>query len=168
MPNYRRMYKEGHCYFLTVVTYMRNPILIENIELLRESFRYSKTKFDYKIEAIVVLPDHIHMIIEPKVATQYPEIIRTIKNYFSKNCPLECYKHIEQSKSREKEGYKPIWQKRFYEHTIRDEEDFENTKVYIYNNPIKHGYVEKIEDWKYSSRRFGNTEHKKMGYKNIK
>ena len=159
MPNYRRMYRKGHSYFLTVITYKRNPILIENIELLRESFRYSKRKFDYKIEVIVVLPDHIHMIIEPKVETQYPEIIRTIKNYFSKHCSLEYYQHVEQSQSREKEGYKPIWQKRFYEHTIRDEEDFKNIQEYIYHNPIKHGYVEKIEDWKYSSRRFGNTEH---------
>ncbi|NEW61692.1 transposase [Sulfurovum sp. bin170] len=159
MPNYKRMYRQNHSYFLTMVTYRRNPILIENIELLRESFRYSKSKFDYKIEAIVVLPDHIHMIIKPKIRTEYPEIIRSIKNYFSRHCPLQYYQHIEQSKSRRKEGYKPIWQKRFYEHTIRNEKDFILTEAYIYHNPVKHGWVKNEQDWQYSSRRFGNTEH---------
>ena len=159
MPNYKRMYKENHSYFLTIKTYGQNPILVDNIELLRESFSFSKTKFDYKIEAIVVLPDHIHMIMRPKVMHEYSEIIRTIKNYFSRHCPAKYYEHIKQSKSRKREGYKPIWQKRFYEHTIRDETEFIGIVEYIYNNPLKHGWVENIDDWKYSSRRFGNTEH---------
>ena len=59
--------------------------------------------------------------------------------------------NIEQSTSRQKEGYKPIWQKKYYEHTIRDQKDFEEKVNYIYSNPIKHGYVKNIKDWKHSS-----------------
>ncbi len=151
MANYKRLFLDGYSYYLTVVTHQRNPILIDNIELLRESFRVSKRKYRYKIEAIVVLPDHFHTIITPQNAKDYPHIIRTIKQHFSKHCDVKYYEHLEQSISRQKEGYKPIWQKKYYEHTIRDQKDFEEKVNYIYNNPIKHGYAENINDWKYSS-----------------
>ena len=151
MANYKRLFLDGYSYYLTVVTHQRNPILIDNIELLRESFRVSKRKYRYKIEAIVVLPDHFHTIITPQNAKDYPHIIRTIKQHFSKHCDVKYYEHLEQSISRQKEGYKPIWQKKYYEHTIRDQKDFEEKVNYIYNNPIKHGYAENIKDWKYSS-----------------
>jgi len=151
MSNYKRIFLEGHSYYLTIVTHGRNPILVENIELLRESFRVSKQKYDYVIDAIVVMPDHIHMIVTPKIATEYPKIIRAIKYHFSKHLDVKYYAHMEQSISRSKRGSKPIWQKRFYEHTIRNEKDFQLCVDYIYKNPVKHQYVEKIEDWKYSS-----------------
>ncbi len=151
MANYKRIFLDGYSYYLTVVTHQRNPILIDNIELLRESFRVSKRKYRYKIEAIVVLPDHFHTIITPQNAKDYPHIIRTIKQHFSKHCDVKYYEHLEQSISRQKEGYKPIWQKKYYEHTIRDQKDFEEKIEYIYNNPIKHGYAKNIKDWKYSS-----------------
>jgi len=151
MSNYKRLFLEGHSYYLTVVTHERNPILVENIELLRKSFRVSKQKYDYSIEAIVVMPEHFHVILTPEKSTDYPHIIRTIKQYFTKHCERKYYEHIEQSMSRHKEGYKLIWQKKYYEHTIRDKKDFYEKLNYVYNNPIKHGYVEKIEDWEYSS-----------------
>jgi putative transposase len=151
MSSYKRLFLQGHSYYLTIVTHERNPILIQNIDLLRQSFRHSKSKYDYSIEAIVVMPDHFHLILTPKNVSDYPQIIRTIKQYFSKHCDAKYYEHIEQSKSREKEGYSPIWQKKYYEHTIRDEKDFYEKLNYIYNNPIKHGYVEEVGDWKYSS-----------------
>jgi len=105
----------------TVVTYERNPILIDNIELLRESFRHAKTKFDFKIEAIVILPEHFHVIIELDNPHEYPKIIGVIKSNFTKNCNPKFYAHLLQSESRTKQNYKPVWQKRFYEHAIRDE-----------------------------------------------
>ena len=151
MAKYKRIFLDGYSYYLTVVTHQRNPILIDNIELLRESFRESKRQYPYKIEAIVVLPEHFHLIMSPQNAKDYPHIIRTIKQYFSKHCEAKYYEHLEQSVSRHKEGYKPIWQKKYYEHTIRDEKDFDEKMNYIHNNPIKHGYVENIKDWKYSS-----------------
>jgi len=158
MSNYKRIFEDGYSYYLTVVTHRRNPILIENIALLRESFIVSKKKYNYRIDAITILPDHFHMIITPKQVKEYPYIIRTIKQYFTKHCPKKYYENIEQSMSRYKEGYKAVWQKRYYEHTIRNERDFKARLEYIYNNPIKHGYVENIDEWQYTSRRFDRIE----------
>ena len=149
MAQYKRIFLTGYSYYLTIVTHGRNPILVDNIELLRESFRESKRYFKYKIDAIVVLPDHIHMIITPEVSNEYPRIIKSIKYYFSKHCKIE--EEIEQSSSRYRRKYRPIWQKRFYEHAIRDEKDYLRCLEYIRNNPIKHDYVENEKDWKYSS-----------------
>ena len=151
MANYKRVFSDGYSYFITIVTHQRNPILIENIGLLREAFAVSKSKYSYKIEAIIILPDHIHMIITPKVAKEYPGIVKSMNYYFSKHCHPKYYSHIEQSKSRIKEGYKPIWQKRYYEHTIRDTKDFQEKIAYMYHNPIKHGLVKEAQDWNYSS-----------------
>jgi putative transposase len=151
MPNYRRIFRNGHSYFLTVVPHQRNPILIDNIELLRESFRVSKVNYVYTIEAIVVLPDHIHMMITLDNAKLYPKIIRSIKQYFSKYCDVSYYQDLEQSQSRHREGYLPVWQKRYYEHTIRNEKEFQQALQYMYENPQKHGWVENANDWQYSS-----------------
>jgi len=142
---------DGYSYFITVVTHGRNPILIKNIALLRESFHVSKQKYAYKIDAIVILPDHFHMIITPKHADEYPHIIRVVKQHFSKYCPKRDYAHLYQSWSREQKGYSLIWQKRFYEHTIRNEKDLIEKMQYIQNNPVKHGYIDEVNRWEYSS-----------------
>lgn len=139
----------GYSYYLTIVTHQRKAILVENTELLRESFRESRRYYKYKIDAIVVLPDHIHMIITPEKSTEYPKIVHAIKYNFSKRFSLE--EGIEQSSSRYRRKIKPVWQKRYYEHTIRDEKDWLKTLTYMQHNPIKHGLVEDIKDWKYSS-----------------
>ncbi len=118
MSNYKRLFLDDYCYFFTVVTYKRNPILINTIHLLKQSFKKAKNNFDFNIIAITVLPDHFHMIIKINQSTDYPKIIGTMKRYFSKNCPEKHYKHLSQSPSREQQKYKPIWQKRYYEHTI--------------------------------------------------
>jgi putative transposase len=149
MPKYKRLFLAGHSYFLTMVTHRRLPILIDNIELLRESFRESKQYFVYNIDAIVILPDHIHMIITPEKSTEYPKIIHAIKYNFSKRYMLE--EGMEQSSSRYRRKIKPVWQKRYYEHTIRDEKDWLKTLEYMQYNPIKHGLVEDIKEWQYSS-----------------
>ena len=151
MSNYKRIFMDGYSYFITVVTHERNPILIKNINLLRESFAVSKEQYTYNIDAIVILPDHFHMVITPKYAEEYPHIIRVIKQHFSKHCLVDDYAHLHQSYSRDKKGYSLIWQKRFYEHTIRNEKDLLEKMQYIRNNPVKHGVIEDISQWKYSS-----------------
>ena len=151
--NYKRIFLDGYSYYLTLVTYRREPLLIDNIALLRDSFRRSKQRYEYDIEAIVILPDHIHMIIRPKIASEYPKIIRHIKRSF-------VYGLDKQSKEIAKNslGYKKysrnhagIWQERYYEHTIRNEKDYLEILNYIKYNPVKHGYIEDIENWEYSS-----------------
>ncbi|CAA6820848.1 MAG: Unknown protein [uncultured Sulfurovum sp.] len=153
MSNYKRIYLENHSYYLTVVTQNRNPILIDNIELLRDSFRRSKKRYDYVINAIVILPDHMHMIVTPQNPKDYSKIIALIKRSFTYGLDVRIK---EESKfnltaSSYRRTLSGVWQKRFYEHTIRDEQDYEKIVNYIYTNPIKHGLVDNIEDWKYSS-----------------
>jgi len=151
MADYRRIFLDGCSYYITIVTHARNPILIENIDLLRASFRYSMSTFAYRIDAIVVLPDHIHMIITPQIAREYSDIVASIKRYFTKHCDSKYYDHLDQSASRYHRGFKPVWQKRFYEHTIRDERDMQEKLQYIYHNPVKHGYADTPQAWQHSS-----------------
>ena len=151
MANYRRVFADGYSYFITMTTHRRHPIHIENIELLRESFRQSKRKFSYKIDAIVIMPDHLHMVITPADCTEYPKIIGYIKAYFSRHCDEKYYNGQTQSHSRYVNRYKAVWQKRYYEHTIRDEKDMFEKITYMQNNPLKHGLVDNIKDWEYSS-----------------
>ena len=151
MPKYRRIFQDYYTYFLTVNTYQRNPILIDNIELLRKSFKASKKKYNYRIDAVVILPDHFHLLITPYKATDYPKIIGAIKAYFSRHCERGYYEELEQSLSRHKKRYKAVWQKKYYEHTIKNEKDLVIHLGYIYNNPVKHGLVNYGEEWIYSS-----------------
>ena len=149
MANYKRLFLDGYSYYFTIVTHLRKPILVDNVELLRESFRESKRYFYYNIDAIVVLPDHMHMIITPENVRDYPKIIQAIKYNFTKRYTFD--EEIEQSYSRYKRKIQPVWQKRYYEHTIRDEEDYYRCMEYIRINPMKHEYVSDEKVWKYSS-----------------
>ena len=136
-----------------MVTHRRIPILVEQIDLLRKSFALSKQRYDYTIDAIVVLPDHLHMIITPKHAEEYPKIISHIKRAFVYGLNTEIkiqakYTLTALSYKRQRSG---IWQKCFYEHTIRDEKDLHEKMDYIRYNAVKHGLADDWQSWKYSS-----------------
>ncbi len=152
MANYKRMFLDGYSFFITVVTHNREPILIENINILRNSFRESKRYYKYDIEAICVLPDHFHMIITPFDVKDYPNIIKSIKYNFTTKYKIN--NDVSQSFSRHKKKMQPVWQKRYYEHTIRSQKDLYEKMEYIKNNPIKHGLVNVWNEWEYSSFMF--------------
>ena len=78
-------------------------------------------------------------------------MLKMIKQYFSKHLDLKYYAHLEQSASRIKEGYMPVWQKKYYEHTIRNEKDMHEKLHYMFHNPVKHQWVEECSEWRYSS-----------------
>ena len=151
--NYRRIYANGHSYFLTMVTHRRKPLLVDNIEQLRYAFSLSKKKYVYSIDAIVILPDHLHMIITPEKATDYSKIISAIKRSFvyGLNEKIRKIAKLEISHSKYRRSHAGIWQERFYEHTIRDEKDWLDKMEYIKNNPLKHGLVQSSNEWKYTS-----------------
>ena len=151
--NYRRIYLDSYSYYLTLVTQGRKPLLVEHIDHLRTAFKLSKQKYAYSIEAIVILPDHLHMIIRPKIATEYSKIIRHIKRSFVYGLDKKTKEQAKSEISHTKyhRSHAGIWQERFYEHTIRDEKDWLEKMAYIKYNPVKHDYVKNIEDWEYSS-----------------
>jgi len=147
MPNYTRIFAEGHAYFITINTEKRRPILIDNIALLRQAFANSKQYFDYTIDCISIMPDHLHMILLPRNADEYPNIITSIKMYFSKNIKHSFQTTQSQSNKREL----GVWQRRYYEHTIRDENELEKYRNYVHYNPVKHKLSNAAKDWEFSS-----------------
>lgn len=144
---YRRLYEKGARYFFTVVTENRQSILIEEIERLREAFRLCLSRHPFEIEAIVILPDHLHTLWKlPQDDADYSRRWMVIKRKFSSGLPNRA---VTASKARKRE--KGIWQRRFWEHRIRDETDWQRHVDYIHYNPVKHGYVSTPEDWPHSS-----------------
>jgi len=149
--NYRRAYIENSKIFITFVTSKRRQILITNIDTIRKSFKQTKEKLQFDIDAIVILPDHLHMIIQPKENKTYPEIIRQIKANFSRKIDVTKLEDYQLTQSRKDKKEKDIWQRRYWEHTITDEEDLIRHINYIHYNPVKHRYVKQAKEWKYST-----------------
>jgi len=150
MRKYKRAWIPGGCYFFTVNLAERdnNTLLIDHIDSLRNVIRYVRTEHPFSIDAIVVLPEHLHCIWRlPKGDDRFDMRWYLIKSRFS--CLIEKSERI--SPSRLRKGERGIWQRRYWEHAIRDEDDWRQHVDYIHNNPVKHGYVTCARDWQYSS-----------------
>ncbi len=145
--DYRRYFQPGGSYFFTVVTENRQPILIEHIDRLRDAFRHGLERHPFKIDGIVILPDHLHTIWQlPDGDHDFSTRWMVIKRKFSTGLSVS---PTNQSKRSKRE--KGIWQRRFWEHCIRDEADWRQHMDYIHYNPVKHGYCESPADWPHSS-----------------
>jgi putative transposase len=154
MPNYRRVYLPGGIYFLTLVTYCRRPLFKDptNVELLRAATAQIKAKKPFEILAAVVLPDHIHFVWQlPRNDSNYSQRISRLKVLFTRafkaNHPLSNQVSASRLKHRESD----VWQRRFWEHTIKDETDLQQHLDYVHYNPVKHGLVSCPHLWEYSS-----------------
>jgi putative transposase len=149
MTEYRRNFIPGGTYFFTVNLSDRSSrLLTDQIDLLRAAFRYTAARHSFDIDAIMILPEHLHAIWRlPPGDADYALRWRLIKTYFSRNLPdLE-----SRSRSRSAKGERGIWQRRYWEHTLRDEADYARHVDYIHFNPLKHGHVARVQDWPYSS-----------------
>lgn len=150
MPNYRRAWHPGGTYFFTVNTLRRRDctLLTDHIDLLRAAVRTVRRWHPFAIHGWVVLPDHLHAILElPPSDADFAARWRLIKAGFSKRLPP-----IERrSAVRVARGERGIWQRRFWEHLIRDERDFAAHMDYVHFNPVKHGHVARVADWPYST-----------------
>ena len=118
--NYKRYFIPNSMVFITIVTYNRKQFLLDNIDLIKSSLKYTKTKFSFKIEAIVILKDHIHFILQPENINDYPNIIKHFKTYFSRNIDID-NSGLSEGKKRKKE--KGVWQSRYWAHVIMDDND---------------------------------------------
>ncbi len=154
MPNYRRAYVPGGTFFFTVVTCARVPIFSDSVacKLLGVVFREAISKWPMDLNAIVLLPDHLHMICSlPAGDDEYSKRIGWIKKEFTKRWLVSGGGESTISQSKRNERRRGIWQPRFWEHTIEEDEDFDNHFDYIHWNPVKHGYVKCPKDWPHSS-----------------
>ena len=139
MSNYRRAYVPGGRYFFTVVCWRRRPLLAspERVALLREALRTVRRARPFDIDAMVVMPEHLHCIWRlPAGDTDYSSRWRDIKKYVTRR--------IDEDAGR-------VWQARFWEHVLRDERDWRRHVDYIHYNPVKHGLVARVGEWPYSS-----------------
>jgi putative transposase len=154
MPNYRRSRVAGGTLFFTVVTYGRLPILANprSVEILREAWENTNERFPFKTDAVCFLPEHIHAIWTlPEGDSDYSKRWSEIKRLFSIKYSKETGLTVPINESRRKRGESAIWQRRFWEHTIKDERDLKCHVEYIHYNPVKHGHVLRTADWKWSS-----------------
>lgn len=154
MPNYRRARTSGGAYFFTVVTYHRQPILCrdESIETMKDVVKNVMTSHPFDVDAWVTLPDHIHCLWTlPEGDSDYSTRWALIKKEFTKRTrgSLELRANPTLSRIRHREA--AVWQRRFWEHQIRDETDHAAHMDYIHFNPVKHGLVESPIDWPHST-----------------
>ena len=163
MTDYRRVKYEGGYYFFTVVTHGRRDFLTEeNARLcLRQSINITKEKSYFDVIAFCLLPNHLHCIWKlPEGDSDYSLRWSRIKSGFTRLYLKNGGKESRQCLSRIAKRRRGIWQRRFWEHQIRDETDLQNHVDYIHYNPLKHELVEKVEDWPWSTYHRYIKEHK--------
>lgn len=152
MATFRRVFTPGATYFFTVNTYRRQAVLTEPVfyQALKQSIRTARQTHPFEIDAFVLLPDHLHCIWTlPQGDADYSLRWNIIKRLVSQQTH-----HLlatTSSPSRSKRSELSLWQRRFWEHQIRDDDDAERHMAYIHWNPVKHGYVKQVADWRYSS-----------------
>ena len=146
--NYHRVYIPNSFVHIIIASYERKHIFIDNIEILRTAFKNTMQNYKFEIVAICVLPDHIHLILNPENIKEYSKIISSIKYHFSKyydvGVETPTYGYVNK-------GEKGVFQRRYFEHTICSQEELNNHINYVHYNPVKHGYVKCVKDWVYSS-----------------
>jgi len=139
MSNLRRYYTSGNHYFVTSVTFDRIPILVQNIDLYRTATDRTCLRFAMEITAWVALPDHLHLILDPK-ANNLSDAMKIFKQDFG---------FLYRQRIGAKAGR--VWQLRFHDHIIRDQDDMNRHIDYIHYNPVKHGLVKSAKDYAHSS-----------------
>ena len=150
MSNYRRVFVEGGTYFFTVVLENRqSDLLCQYIHEFRQAYAETLSFYTFETIAICVLPDHFHWVVKlSENEKNYPKILHALKYNFTKRLP-ENYKNPNQSKMDKQEF--GVWQRRYWEHCVRDDLDLERHVFYTYFNPVKHGLVKSVKDWAFSS-----------------
>jgi putative transposase len=148
MVRYRRNFVPGGTYFFTVtLADRRSTVLIDHVSKLREAFRAARDERPFAIDAIVILPDHLHAVFTlPANDADFSGRWRRIKGHFS-SALIDAGVRLK----RRPNGDLALWQSRFWEHTIRDENDFVRHIDYIHFNPVKHRCVTRVGDWPHSS-----------------
>lgn len=154
MSDYRRWFVEGGTFFLTLVTQDRRRILATEPgrEFLRNAIATVRESFPFEIIATVLLPDHWHLVMNlPPGDSNYSIRIKRIKEEFTRQWLGSNHNEVAVSQPRKSKDERGVWQPRFWEHTIQDEDDLQQCCDYIHWNPLKHELVDRIQDWPWSS-----------------
>jgi putative transposase len=148
MVQYRRNFLAGGTFFFTAtVVDRRSSVLVDHIGLLVRAFRVTRLERPFFVNAFVILPDHLHTVVTlPCDDADFSGRLRRMKSLFTR---LAVASGLKRARNARREY--DLWQRRFWEHTIRDDRDFARHVDYIHFNPVKHGLVTKVADWPYSS-----------------
>jgi putative transposase len=140
MPKYRRFYIPGYPIFVTIVTHRRNPWLASDASatLLLDAMRWAKTAYPFRHLAHVIMPDHVHWMFLPREVRDAPKLVGAVKRGVT-------------WRLKDAGQIGPFWQSRFYDHVIRDDDDFGRHLDYVHFNPVKHGHVTRPGDYPHSS-----------------
>jgi putative transposase len=154
MPSYRRNFVAGGTFFFTVVTHDRRPILTSQTgrSCLRGAIRTVKAKRPFDLVAIVLMPDHLHAVWtlprgDRDFSTRWAQIKEAFTRRHLESGGSEGTTNVSRARHRER----AVWQRRYWEHTCRDEDDLKRCVDYIHWNPVKHGFVERVADYPWST-----------------
>lgn len=154
MPEYRRLYRAGGMYFLTLVTERRRRILCEDRarSILHDAIACMARARPCEIGAIVLLPDHLHIVIDlPNGERDFSGRVSMVKSHFTRGYLAVGGHEASVSESKLNHRQRGVWQGRFWEHLIRDQEDLNRHLDYIHYNPVKHGLAACPHAWPWSS-----------------
>lgn len=154
MPEYRRLYHPGATYFFTLVTFNRSPFLCDDHArpILHNAIDLCRQSRPFTLDAIVLLPDHLHTLWTlPDNDHDFSTRWAFIKSTFTRHWLASGGPESPQSPSRRHHRHRGVWQRRFWEHRIRDHDDLRNHLDYIHYNPIKHGLSSCPHTWPYST-----------------
>jgi len=141
----------GGTFFFTLVTHQRTPYFRDesNVALLGDAIRYVQRHHPFELVAFVFLPDHLHMIWQlPEEDDDYPTRVRLMKSFVSRKMAV---RPMVINRSRIAKGEQEVWQRRYWEHSCKDQDDLNAYVDYIHYNPVKHGYITAPCLWKHSS-----------------
>jgi putative transposase len=154
MSVYRRLFIPGGTYFFTVVTYHRRPILTDPLgrSCLRAAIRSVRAKRPFDVIAFVLMPDHLHAVWtlplgDSDYAVRWSQIKESFTRLFLASGGMEGSRNAARVRRRERS----VWQRRYWEHTCRDDDDLKRCIDYIHWNPVKHGLVERVQDYPWST-----------------
>ncbi len=154
MPNYRRADVQGGTYFFTVVTFRRQSFLCDEPvrTALRHGIAHTRKTHPFRIDGWALLPDHLHcMWTLPPNDAAFGLRWSMIKRFVTQQCAAALHRDDLMNASRQKRNEFTVWQRRFWEHLIRDERDYTAHLDYIHYNPVKHGYAQSAAQWPYST-----------------
>lgn len=154
MPNYRRAYVPGGSFFFTLVTNQRKPLFAnpQARRLLGNVIRQCQDNWPFTINAMVLLSEHLHTIWTlPKGDGDYAKRLGWLKKEFTKGWMCLGITEAMVNEACQRERRRGVWQPRYWEHTLVDEDDFEHHFDYVHYNPVKHGHVKCTRDWPWSS-----------------
>jgi putative transposase len=154
MPNYLRAFQPGGTFFLTLVTEGRVPIFADETTrvILHDAMERCRLHHRFVLDAIVLLPDHLHLLMTlPKGDSDFSSRIANLKSNFTRNYLAAGGTEQNRSRSRMRQRARGVWQRRFWEHTVRDSSDLRQHLDYIHYNPVKHGHALCPHAWPHSS-----------------